>query len=250
VAASYLHTGDIVANRQVFGRVTPTLTSRAVEELRLLLPDDIEIDDIRHSIKHGTIAEFKAAIDVYETYVAQLAARKVDLIQASGTPPFMLLGYKKEREVVERWERLYGVPIFTSGQNQIRALRALRIRKLVGIGYDFEDTTIVKEYLTDAGFDVLVLAKLSGRWENVQNIEPATIATEIKELCRGAPGVEGVYIQGAKIQLLHHVEKLEEELGLPVVHPGVANAWEIMLRLSRRAPQRGFGQLLAEFPAG
>ena len=237
-----------MSRRRILGRVTPTRTSRAVEELRLMIPADIEVDDIRHTIAHGTIEEFKAAIGIYEKFVAQLAERKVDVIQPAGTPPFMLLGYRGEQEVVKRWEDAYGVPIFTSGQNQIRALKALGIRKMVGIGYDFEDTSIVERYFKDAGFDVLLLAKLPGPWENVQDIAPETIYEEIKKLYKTVNGAQGVYIQGAKIQMIDLVQKLEEDLQVPVVHPAVANAWEVMLRLDLRTPKNGFGRLLSEFP--
>jgi len=116
-----------------------------------------------NNIKHGKIEEFRAALSSYEAKIAELAEDKVDLIHAAGTPPFMLLGYRGEQELIEKWEKKYKIPIITSGTNQISALRALKIKKFVGAGYDFEDTTIVAKYFTDAGFEVQSPGRM---WEN------------------------------------------------------------------------------------
>ena len=57
-------------------------------------------------------------------------------------------------------------------------------------------------------------------------------------------------MQGGKIRMLDVVETLERDLQVPVLHPGVATAWEILLRLKVRAPKAGYGRLLAELPTG
>ena len=47
----------------------------------------------------------------------------------------MLLGYEGEREIINSWEKKYGVQMFTSGQNHVRALRTMGIKKFVGASY-------------------------------------------------------------------------------------------------------------------
>jgi len=54
--------------------------------------------------------------------------------------------------------------------------------------------------------------------------------------------------QGGKLRILDIIEMLEQDLGVPVLHPGVAQAWEIMKRLRVREPKSGYGRLLAELP--
>jgi maleate cis-trans isomerase len=137
------------------GIIKPTKGSASLVEMIRMLPDGIGIIPLFNNIRHGKIEEFRAAIPVYEEKIAELAADQVDLIHAAGTPPFMLLGYKGEQEIIDKWEKKFKVPIFTSGTNQIAALKALKIERFVGVGYDFEDTSIVVNYFTAAGFDVL-----------------------------------------------------------------------------------------------
>jgi maleate cis-trans isomerase len=102
-------------------------------------PRDTQLNDkmpaaIRYAIraldfKRGDEEEFAASMPSYEAKAAELAAMNADLIIPAGAPPFMLLGFKGEREIIEGWEKKYGVPMFTSGQNHVRALRTLGIRR-------------------------------------------------------------------------------------------------------------------------
>jgi maleate cis-trans isomerase len=41
---------------------------------------------------------------------------------------------------------------------------------------------------------------------------------------------------------------LEKDLQVPVIHANVAQAWEIMKRLSVHEPKQGLGTLLRELP--
>ncbi len=134
--------------RGMVGMIKPTKGSGSLVELIKMLPDGIGVIPLFNNVRHGKIEEFKSAIPAYEEKIAELAEDKVDLIHPAGTPPFMLLGYEGEAEIIQRWERQFGIPIFTSGTNQVAAMKALKIKKFVGIGYDFDDTSIVARYFT------------------------------------------------------------------------------------------------------
>ena len=60
--------------------------------------------------------------------------------------------------------------------------------------------------------------------------------------------VQGIYLQGSKLRVLDVVDMLERDLGVPVVHPVAARAWEIQRRLTVRQTRAGYGRLLAEMP--
>jgi maleate cis-trans isomerase len=213
-----------------------------------MLPEGIGVIPLFNNIKHGKIEEFRAALSAYEEKIAELTEDKVDLIHAAGTPPFMLLGYKGEQELIEKWEKRFKIPIFTSGTNQINALRTLKIKKFVGAGYDFEDTRIVANYFTDAGFNVLAIERIPVPWEEVGRLSSGEVYSLIKKAFLKHPGAEGIYFQGGKLRILDIIEELEQDLQVPVVHPGVAQCWEIQKRLHVRQPKTGYGRLLAEMP--
>jgi maleate cis-trans isomerase len=230
------------------GLVKPTKGSASLVEMIRMLPDGIGIIPLFINIRHGRLEEFQAAIPAYEEKIAELAEDQVDLIHAAGTPPFMLLGYRGEQELIESWERRFQIPIFTSGTNQIAAMKALNMRKFVGVGYDFEDTSIVANYFKAAGFEPLGIERLPGPWEEVGRLASSEVYHQVKKLFMKHPHADGIYFQGGKLRILDIIELLEEDLQVPVLHPGVAQAWEIQKRLHVRQPKKGYGRLLAEMP--
>jgi maleate cis-trans isomerase len=234
--------------RGMVGIIKPTKGSSSLVELIKMLPDGIGVIPLFNNIRHGKIEEFQAAIPAYEEKIAELAEDGVDLIHPAGTPPFMLLGYRREAELIAQWEKRFGIPIFTSATNQVAAMKALRIKKFVGIGYDFDDTSIVARYFTDAGFDVLGIEKLPGAWEEVGRLSSKDIYHQTRNLFLKHVNADGIYFQGGKLRILDMIEPLEQDLGVPVIHPGVAQCWEIQRRLHVREPRTGYGRLLAELP--
>ena len=234
--------------RGMVGMIKPTKGSGSLVELIKMLPDGIGVIPLFNNVRYGRIEEFQAAIPAYEEKIAELAEDKVDLIHPAGTPPFMLLGYQAEARLIAKWEKQFGIPIFTSGTNQVAAMKALGVRKFVGIGYDFDDTSIVARYFTDAGFTVLELEKLPGPWEKVGRLSSKDIYYQARNLFLRHRDADAIYFQGGKLRILDIIQPLEQDLGVPVIHPGVTQCWEIQKRLRVRQPRPGYGKLLAELP--
>jgi maleate cis-trans isomerase len=237
--------------RGTIGIVNPTRGTGSIEELTRLLPDGIGLVVSYNDIRRGTIKEFESVIGAYGEQVRAFgeAPDKVDAIHPAGTPPFMLLGYARERALVDEWQRAHGIPVFTSGMNQVRALNALGIKRFIGIGYDFDDTSIVSRYFKDAGLSPQAMLKLPGKWEDIGRLSAHEVYRLIKQVfLANRKDVQGIYLQGSKLRVLDVVDILERDLGVPVVHPVAARAWEIQRRLTVRQPRAGYGRLLAEMP--
>src|SRR5438045_2771392 len=118
--------------RGVVGNIKPTMRPGSVEELCRILPEGVGIIPLFLDIQRGAREEFTTIIPHYEPLIAKLADHDVDLIHPEGAPPFMVLGYKGEAELIKKWEKRYKVPIFTSGTNHIRALEALKVKRFTG----------------------------------------------------------------------------------------------------------------------
>jgi maleate isomerase len=199
--------------------------------------------------KRGDEEEFVASMPSYEAKAAELATIKSDLIIPAGAPPFMLLGFKGEFEIIRGWEKKYGVPMFTSGQNHVRALRTLGVKTFVGFSYfPAKLNMIFQRYFTDAGFRVLAMEGIPVRFADVPKFPPAQIADFIKNEFAKHRQAEGVYMLGSAWRTLDIIGELERTLNVPVVHPGPASCWEVQLRLGLRQPIPGYGRLLAEMP--
>src|SRR4029077_20829048 len=103
------------------GIVRPTTRPGGFEDLLRLLPEGIGVAHTCLTVQRGTVDEVRKVIRCYEEKVAELAAAGVDVINPSGAPPFMVLGYDGERKLIGDWERKYKIPVFTSGSSPINA---------------------------------------------------------------------------------------------------------------------------------
>ena len=61
---------------------------------------------------------------------------------------------------------------------------------------------------------------------------------------------EAIYLLGSAWKVMDMVKVLEQDLGVPVVHPTTARSWIIQQYLHVRQPVTGFGRLVAELPKG
>jgi Arylmalonate decarboxylase len=155
------------------GTVRPTNRPETGQELDLdsLIPAKIKFVSLTMNFTRGTEEEFSTSMPGYEAKAAELAKIGADLVRPSGAPPFMLLGYQKEQELISSWEKKYGVQMFTSGQNHVHALRTLGIRKFVGASYFPENMNdIFARYFTDAGFQVLAMEGIDAPFAAVPKV--------------------------------------------------------------------------------
>ena len=106
----------------IVGTVRPTNRPESGQEIDLddKIPAKIKRLTRTMNFTRGTEEEFGASMPGYEAKAAELAKMNADLVRPSGAPPFMLLGYKGEQEIISGWEKKYGVQMFTSGQNHVR----------------------------------------------------------------------------------------------------------------------------------
>jgi len=234
------------------GTISPTNRPNSggdAQELEERLPASIRFVSLNMNFTRGTQEEFGAAIPGYEARVAELAAMGADLIRPSGAPPFMLLGYEGERETTRRWEERYGVPLFTSGQNHVRALRTLGVQRLVGASYFPPPLNAVfRAYFEQAGFEVLALEGIDVPFADVPNVPPEQVYEHLRNLVGNHPRAQGIYMLGSAWKTLGIIDGLEQETGLAVVHPSPARCWETQVRLGLHHPVPGYGRLLAGMP--
>ncbi|NLS07035.1 hypothetical protein HGP14_27435 [Rhizobium sp. P32RR-XVIII] len=238
--------------RGTIGCIKPTMRPGSLEELIRILPEGIGVIPLFLDIKKGAKDELDRAVQGYEPLIARLVEEKVDLIHPEGAPPFMLLGHKGEAELIAGWEKTYNTQIFTSGTNHIRALNALGIKRFVGASYfGGKINEVFARYFTDAGFDVLAMEGIDVPFTEVGALSPETVYAHIKRIFLPHKGkAEGIYLLGSGWRVLPIIDMLEQDLGVPVLHPVPARCWEIQHRLSIRQPVRGYGKLLAEMLPG
>jgi maleate isomerase len=234
--------------RGTVGMVRPTRRPGTLEELIRILPEGIGIVPLLLNFKAGSRAEFLESIPLYQRFASELAEQGVDLIMLTGAPPFMLLGPKKEAELTEAWSKAFDTPVITDPQMQVAALHAMKIKKFIGASYSALQNQIVLDYMAAAGFKALSMEPIDVPFDQVAQISVETLYAHVKRLYRRHRDADGVYIQGGGWQTVGVIELLEKDLGIPVVHATICEAWQIHKHLDVRETKPGYGRLLAELP--
>lgn len=238
-------------SRGTVGIVRPTQRMGGFEDLQRMLPPGIRLIPLCLDVRRGALDEFKAAIPAYEAKVAELAGMGVDVVNPSGAPPFMVLGYRNEQALIRKWEAAYKTRIFTSGTTHVDALRAFDVKRFVGATYFRGDINrIYADYFADAGFDCLAMAGMDVDFAKVPELPSADVARFVENEVRKHPTAEAIYMLGAAWRTLDIIEPLEREFGIPVIHALPAQSWDIQRHLGLHQPVQGFGRLVAELPAG
>lgn len=235
--------------RGVVGIIKPTLRPGSIEDLIRILPEGIGMVLTHIDIRTGSQGEFEQQIPHYEAKVAELAEANVDIIHPAGAPPFFLLGYKGELDLLAGWEKKYKKPIFTNGTTQINALRAFGAKSFVGASYfPGPINKAYASYFIEAGFDVREMEGMDIAFDRVQTLSSREVYKFIRRLFLKHTDVDAIYMLGSGWRTMDIIEMMENDFGVPVVHHIPAQSWEIQKRLHVRQKVSGFGRLLSEMP--
>lgn len=235
--------------RGVIGVIKPTMRPGSLEEFIRLLPEGIGVIPLFLGVQRGSEDEFRQAIRAYEARVAELAELKPDLIHPEGAPPFMIQGFEGEKKIVGEWERKFNIPIVTAGMTQVEAMRALNVKKILGVTYftgDLNET--FSRYFKESGLDVLGMEGISVAFEDVGRLSSQEVYAHTREAFLRHSGADAIYMLGSGWRTLDIIALLEQDLQRPVVHPVPARVWAIQKRLHVRQPVKGYGKLLEEMP--
>lgn len=234
--------------RGTLGLIKPTMRPGSTEEFIRLIPEGIGVVPIVQGVRAGTLEEFENALASYREIAGRLAESGVDLIHHSGTPPFMLQGYKGEARLIKRWEREVGVPMFTANQGIVKALRVFGAKRIIGVSYSPLQNEMTRKYLTEAGFDVLAMEPIDVPFEEAGELSPHRVYGHVRDTFLSHPKAEAIYLQGNAWKVLGIVEMMENDFGVPVIETNATLSWEVQNRLHVRQPREGCGRLLREMP--
>ena len=235
--------------RGVVGVVKPTHRPGSLEEFIRLMPEGVGVVPVYLDFKRGTEDEFGAALNAVHEKVAELAKEDVDLIHPEGAPPFMIQGFKGEAKLTQQWEDEFKIPIVTAAQTQVEALRALGVKKFVGVTYFVGSINdMFTRYFQEAEFDVLAMEGMKVDFADVGRLASTEIYGHTRQAFLKHPEADGIYMLGTGWRCLDIIRLLEEDLQVPVVHAVPARVWSVHTRLHIRQKVKGFGTLLEEMP--
>jgi len=185
-----------------------------------------------------------AYLDSLPAATRSLAAVKPDFVALGHTAVSYLTGFAREPALLERLVALAGTRAVTTARAICAALEHLDVRRLaLATPYPEAISAAGRAYWTAAGFEVVGYRRLEG----VTNIYEET---EERAFTLGreadVPDADAVLISGTGLPTAGVVERLERDLGKPVVTSQAATLWHALREVGINDPVRGYGRLLTE----
>jgi maleate isomerase len=183
-------------------------------------------------------------LDALATAVPALAAVKPGLVVLSHTAVSYLNGFDNEPALLRRLGTIAGGPAATAAHAVREAFTHLGVTRVaIGIPYPEAIGIAGRAYWKASGLDIVAHHRLDG----VANIYEET---EDRAYALGraadAPTAEAILISGTGLPTAGIVERLERDVGKPVVTSQTATLWYALRALGITEPVRGYGRLLAE----
>jgi maleate isomerase len=230
-------------------RIGSVLASRgdtATYEFYKIIPEGIVLVSSCLNIYNLTTDQLREAEKKYDEAAIDLAKVGVDIIILGGSPLFQLKGVGSDREAIDRVEKLTNIMTTTGITSEIEALRHLNIKKLI-VATPFKDELNVraKRFLEAHNFNVLGIKGLGiQKNSEIANLPLHAPYRLSKELFLKHPDADGIYIACPRWGTIGIIDKLEQDLKMPVVTSRAATVWNALRKLNIGEPIRGYGTLL------
>jgi maleate isomerase len=215
--------------------------------LEKLLP--VEIQVTMEGLQLARSSRYELA-DKAETIVAcaQQIVQKLSLqgLIVTGAP-VAILNPGLEAKV----SQAVGIPVVTAVSSAIAALKAFGAKKLlVMTPFDVPMNEKLSSELENAGLSVISCPPFKDPTFGASSkVGPDEVFATTVTAFNSARGADAIYFQGARLDPLPVIDRLEKELAVPLIASNPAMLWHILSRLNVKCSIQGYGKLLKEWPA-
>jgi maleate cis-trans isomerase len=195
--------------------------------------------------------EIEASINLIERAVKHLNLSGVDHIMKKGAPVHLHFGNEGHEKILERMRAVSTAPVMTSSQalaagfNQLGAKRILVISSWRDESPHLADN--LKNHLASEGIQVGAVEGIGKQLQSYEKgqMTPAAIFANVVAAAKKHPDLDAAYIQSGTMTSIPILDRLEQEIGKPVISTNSAAIWGSFRALGIR-PGPGFGKLLSD----
>jgi maleate isomerase len=131
----------------------------------------------------------------------------------------------------------------------LRALSATRVMLVTPFTADMN--AHIEKHLTNIGFTVFPGPPYEKNRKPGAGVEisPDELFRRVEAGYKQRPTIQAIYFQGATLDPLPIIQRLEDNLGVPVVSSNTAMLWNILSKLGGKFSIKGYGKLLSYWPS-
>ena len=182
-------------------------------------------------------------LDSLKAAIHSLESLRLGVVVLAHTAVSYLTGFKGEAALLERIATLSGTRPLTAATAIAEALRHLRARRIaLATPYPEVIAAAGRTYWTSAGFEIVAHRGLEGVIDIYEETEERAYTLG---RAADAPNADAVLISGTGLPTAGIVERLERDLGKPVVTSQAAVLWRALTMLGVNERISAYGRLLA-----
>ena len=141
------------------------------------------------------------------------------------------------------------IPVTTALTASVHALRHYGAKRLLLLTpFEARLNGMIEEYLTEAGFSVRAPKSFANIGE-AGRLGPQAVYDLTQQALAEVGSVDAIYFQGAVLDPLAVLQRIEDDLNITAIASNPAMLWEILSQLGQPAPLPGYGKLLADWPS-
>jgi Arylmalonate decarboxylase len=216
------------------------------DSFRAFIPKDIEFTFVQEAGEKSSLYDARGKVEPLIGQVQRLITeRRWDGVIISGAP--------KEALNPGMWEQVSAaldIPIALALRSSVAALKAFAAKRiLLMTPVDDQLKKIYADYLTEFGIQSFYPPQILRAHTDAQKLTSSDVESLTRKALAEFHGIDAIYFQGALLDPIPLLDKLESELSLPIVASNPAMLWLVLSKLGRRYQIPGYGKLLASWPA-
>ncbi|HEX7229301.1 MAG TPA: hypothetical protein VF452_02820 [Candidatus Binatia bacterium] len=215
------------------------------DSFRAFIPKDISFHFVQEIGVRTSLYDARGKVDA-------LIAQAKELIRDNGWDGIIISGAPKEALNPGMWQRTVEqirTPLALALRSSVAALKAFGSKKiLLMTPVDDRLKKLYRDYLAEFDIDSVYPAQTLRAHTDAQKLTSSDVEATTRESLKKFSDVDAIYFQGALLDPLPILQKLEAELGLPIVASNPAMLWVILSKLEKNYQIPGYGKLLSEWP--
>jgi maleate isomerase len=232
--------------RVKIGYVSPNLSdSPYLRMFKTVIPADVELDTAGLELAGSNLFDLRGKKDVIVKKALDLSrAHHWQGVMVSAAPVELL-----NPELMGELCAALSIPVVMALPASIAALNIFSAKRvLLMTPFDEPMNRLIREYLAHAGIEALSPRQALGHYTDALALSPDAIYELTRKAFAAEKDVDAIYFQGAILNPLKILHRLETELATTVVASNPAMLWRLLSQLGLTYRIHGYGKLLAQWP--
>jgi len=228
------------------GWLGPSLpTSSHIKKSLDLVPHNVEVLYEQLTLHDGVLNDVKGKLELIISRAEQFADRqRLDGLIFPGAPREVL-----NPGLYDAFSSALKIPVATALRSSAAALKTFSARRVLLLTpFDRSLNQLIRAFLGQ--FDLIARspAETLRHYTDALKMTPDDVIAYARRAIAEQSDVEAIYFQGAVLDPMDCLERMEHELQIPVVASNPAMNWYMLSKLGLKHPISGFGKLLATWP--